>query len=243
MNILQLKTTKMYTNTYGKIKLYHIKVFFSYNLGKRESEVKMEKIVSFKKDIVFNNNLAEITSISLEHTLHLEKENLISGDFILSGDYKMSEASVNVDHFSYNLPFDINVDDRYILDDVTVDIDDFYYEIINNNILSVNIDVKLDNLKENERALDEVVDEVIDMKPVEIEEISEVEDNISLFSSMDSKETYTTYKVYIVRQGDTLEEIMKKYMIGRDELEKYNNINDIKINDKLIIPAVDAQSK
>ena len=102
----------------------------------------MKKVIPFRKEIQFKNYLAEITSISLEHTLKLEKESVL-GEFIVSGDYKMSDTSTTTEKFSYNLPFEITLDEHYVLDKVTVDVDDFYYEIINNNALVVNIDVIL----------------------------------------------------------------------------------------------------
>lgn len=40
----------------------------------------MKKIVPFKKDINFKTNIAEITSISLEHTLKV-------GNFTVDGDF------------------------------------------------------------------------------------------------------------------------------------------------------------
>ncbi len=60
----------------------------------------------------------------------------------------------------------------------------------------------------------------------------------SIFDSFDDKmENYASYKVYIVREEDTIESILVKYTIAREELEKYNNLKEIKIGDKLIIPS------
>ena len=39
----------------------------------------MKKIIPFKKDIIFKTNLAEITSISLEHTLKIS-EKIVNGN-------------------------------------------------------------------------------------------------------------------------------------------------------------------
>ena len=99
----------------------------------------MKKIVPFKKDIIFKTNVAEITSISLEHSLHLDKDNLITGEFHLNGEYLMTDTSTDTEVFSYDIPFDIHLDERYIADNADIDIYDFYYEIIDNNVLSVNI--------------------------------------------------------------------------------------------------------
>lgn len=211
----------------------------------------MKKIVPFKKDIVFENNVVEITSISLEHTLHLEG-NLIKGEFILTGDYKMTETSINTEKFSYNLPFQINVDSKYILDNVTLDIDDFYYEIINDNVLSINIEVLIDKLEEKqlfeeiEESVKEPVIDVLEKKEeiidnpireeIQKEERCIEEETSSIFSNITSSEKYATYKVYIVRENDNIEQIITNYSVTKEELEQYNDLNDIKIGDKIIIP-------
>lgn len=249
----------------------------------------MKKNVPFKKEIVFKTNLSEITSISLEHTLHVadREENLITGEFIVSGDYKIADSSTNTESFNFQLPFDINMDDHYLLDHITVDIDDFYYEIINNNVLVVNIEVCIDKLQEKplleevKRVVSELPEEpVIEEKREEVgemfeevreEEEDEMEEVIpvpvevetpatevfeevakpvnerittkqieSLFDSLDdSAETYSTYHVYIVRDGDTLEGILQKYSISRERLEPYNDLQELKLGDKLIIPATE----
>lgn len=243
----------------------------------------MKKIIPFKKDIIFKTNLAEVNSISLEHTLHIEKENLITGEFIVSGEYKMTDTSVNTELFSYNLPFDINLDDHYLLDEVKVDIDDFYYEIINENVLCVNIDVELDNLMEKplierEKEIVEIEEgleeqqEIVEKEErcIEKEDIMKIEQSEMVSSLNDSKreeafkeietktkleikeepvkslfdnfkddtETYSTYRICIVREGDSLEMITQKYGTTKEELQKYNDLSEIKIGDKLIIPAI-----
>lgn len=232
----------------------------------------MKKIIPFKKEIVFKTNLSEITSISLEHTLQVDKNNMVIGEFIVSGEYKMVDTSVNVEAFSFNIPFEVSIDEKYIIDKVIVDIYDFYYEIINNNVLALNIEVIVDRLREKplideiiENGLEEVekVKDEIELeekeKEKEIEEIEEeeeirkeaetneleereinendVEITKSLFDNFDSRsETYMTYKVYIVREGDTLDVLIQNYGVSKEELEKYNNLNELNIGDRLIIP-------
>lgn len=238
----------------------------------------MKKIIPFKKDIIFKTHIAEVTSISLEHDLQIEEDSLITGEFIISGEYKISDTSTNTEVFNFHLPFDIHMDDHYDLSDCKVDIYDFYYEIINDSILLVNIEISVNNLKEKvvlEEVRKEVTNILIDEKVeddfdnVEESEMIEVKDkNIeikekddsrssidddsrkkvvediqvadkinSIFpDTVESNETYTTYKVYIIRENDTIEMIMQNYGITRDLLEQYNDLNEIKIGDKLIIP-------
>lgn len=212
----------------------------------------MKKIVPFKKDIEFDSNIAEISSISLEHTLKLKEENLVSGEFIISGTYKMTEASLSVDSFEYKLPFDISIDKKYDTKNIDVDINDFYYEVINNKILSISIEVVLDSLeekleKEETRMTEEKIEVLEDKEEdaqtvsatLEKEEVSREEDNSvkSIFEGLDENERYVVYKVHIVTENDTAESIINEYGITKDDLAVYNDLSDLKIGDKLIIPS------
>ncbi len=240
----------------------------------------MKKIIPFKKEILFNTKLAEVTSISLEHTLHKESNNLITGEFIIMGEYKVTDSSINTDSFDYRLPFDIHLDDKYDLESAQVDIYDFYYEIINNNVMCINIEVEINGVEEKLIEIEEEIKfdnedvllnrieteipttekiyeniklelekESIKDKIKEIEEVSlkNKEDNISLevdkrndintiFKTSDESESYSSYKVYIVKENDSIESIMSEYNINREIMEIYNELDEIKIGDKLIIP-------
>lgn len=214
----------------------------------------MKNIIPFKKDVIFKTNISEITSISLEHTLSIEKEK-IKGDFILTGDYKISENSSTVEPFDLKIPFEISLDERFDTSKATLDIDDFFYEIVNNSVLSLSIDVLVDKLEERE-IVDEIEEieeprevkkkiEVIDKESEEekrdvIEEKIDVKEKIdSIFNSFSSdSETFVTYSICIIREGDTIESIMDKYGVSEELLKEYNNLRDLKIGDKLIIPNI-----
>ena len=213
----------------------------------------MEKIVPFKRDISFETKIAEIRSISLEHTYEIQN-NLISGTFIISGNYKLTDTSTNVDPFKFEIPFDISIDSRYELNKATVDINDFFYELINSEVLSVSITLIIDNLEEKEeREMEENQEEkqgVEEIKPVSYEEAEKDDETEevkpvsaspetvkSIFDNMDENEGYVVYKVHIVTENDTIESIMEKYDVTKEALEAYNNLNDLKIGDKLIVPA------
>lgn len=86
-----------------------------------------------------------------------------------------------------------------------------------------------------------------DLLPVEKESVSEVisttevsENSVevgSLFSSFkESDETFATYSVYVFRQNDTIEAVMDKYQVTKEELENYNDLSSLTIGSKLIIP-------
>ncbi len=218
----------------------------------------MKKIVPFKKDLTFDTNIYEISSISLEHTLKLKEENQISGQFIISGTYKLTEASINVDPFEYKLPFDISIDKKYDTKNIDVDINDFYYELINNEILSINIEVIIDGLEEREEIIMPEVKEVTplpkeeskknkeetrqEMENEETQTVSQTVEEVdntakSIFENLDENERYSVYKVHIVTENDTIESILQKYQINREELEAYNDLSDMQIGSKLIIQA------
>ena len=69
----------------------------------------------------------------------------------------------------------------------------------------------------------------------EIPMLTEESKNIFTFTE---EEVYATYKVYIVRDGDTVENILEKYQITKEILSEYNDLENIKIGDKLVIPNV-----
>ena len=57
------------------------------------------------------------------------------------------------------------------------------------------------------------------------------------------KETFGTFIVYIVRQNESINSIISKYNTSLEEIEKYNDIKDLSIGSKLIIPLLKNESK
>jgi len=245
----------------------------------------MHEIVSFSKEIEFKNMINKITSISLEHTLMLEEEYNIRGDFILSGTYKMTAATQIDNEFSYKIPIDITIDDKYDLTNLVIDIDNFTYEVVNDEILKVDIDLLLDKMELKKIEVEQINDdsdeiehledlflenddsielnvknddiEILDVKSALleneerndlVEEIKESHDDIcedssissdSFFANFDSNnETYSTYSVYIMREGDNVDSVISKYNVNRELLLEYNDLDSLKIGDKVIIPSV-----
>ena len=191
----------------------------------------MKKIIPFKKEIPFNN-IHEILSISLEHNLKKNTNNFITGEFVISGDYRMTDISVNTENFEFKLPFDIELDEKYIIDNAVIDIDDFYYEILNSNTLVINLDVLLDRIEEKEEVI-EIMPKIEKVEPIKVEvEVPEVKKEEKIIDDKD----FATYKIYIIKEGDGVENILKNYNVSRELLEEYNDLNDLKIGDKIIIP-------
>ena len=250
----------------------------------------MKIIIPFKKEVVFKDNISEITSISLEHHLTLN-DYLVKGNFLITGEYKVSDASITVLPFNLELPIALSIEDRYDTNKAVCDIDDFYYEIINDRKLSISIDISVDKLSEKDiNEVDKTVEVLEDSSDTEIvnvednrcidmeeknlksdnveesletnndvkEEIKEIRDNKieeretkdkkidkadevnkkikTLFNTDNNAEEYITYQIYIIRDGDTVDSIIAKYDIDVESLKEYNDISDLKIGDKIIIP-------
>ena len=102
----------------------------------------------------------------------------------------MTEGSINKENFDYTLPFDIALDSRYDVNNIVIDIDDFYYEIIDSEALKVNIDVFVDGaiLKEEE------FEEVREIKQEPLEELNQNIVNLDSYEeetiTLDSQEWY-----------------------------------------------------
>lgn len=153
----------------------------------------MKQIIPFKKDLPFKTKVSDITSISLERKIEILDDGIVTGTFYITGDYKMNEGSINREKFSFDLPFDITLDPRYDVNSVKADIEDFYYDVINEDTLKVNIDLyieaeylpdtSLDNniLTEEDKSDNEMNDVQKEDEPVEEDR------NIMMESKSDSK--------------------------------------------------------
>ena len=259
----------------------------------------MKQIISFEKEIAFKTMIGEVTSISLEHTLSFQGPSTISGDMIVSGTYKMTEASTLEEDFQYAIPVDIMLTKELEEDNRSITIHNFTYDIRNEDTLHLYIDVlvkgrEVIELEEEEKVIEPVREELpkIDEEQVEdttnddkeiltekeVEESQKVIDNIintdkkeeeviiedkeeepviktdiqeevktttdtkvmnSIFSAFaNTEETYTTYSVYILRENDSIENIIENYGVTREELSYYNDLDNLNVGSKIIIPTI-----
>ena len=226
----------------------------------------MKKIIPFSKDLMFKTKINEITSIAIDNTLKLDN-NLVSGEFLINGTYKMIENGELEENFNYNIPVDITIDNKYDTSNCSISIDDFTYEIINEDNLRVNISVMLDDLDIKVDPIEtiEIDDREIGLPEKDIEEASivnkdsnnktinvNVDSNVSinspkteitledeLLNNMDDNPEYSIYRVYTMKEEDTLEGILDKYKVSKEILSDYNDLDNLKVGSKIIIPSVD----
>lgn len=241
----------------------------------------MKQILPFYKEIVFENKIANLISVSLEHR---EKvlDGEVSGEFIVSGEYKSHNDTTEIEDFSYKLPFTALIPDDIDVDSVRVDITNFNYEQIEENVLRVDIDFSVEgeeierncdietivsddsvadlideelsnnidriinndleeNMKDNEEH-DLVRDEVVVTEPEVVLDTHEViEEKIfnnkkEIVEKEEVNEEYVTYHVHVVSSKDSIESIMKMYNVNMELLKEYNDIKELKIGDKVLIP-------
>jgi hypothetical protein len=153
----------------------------------------MKQIIPFKKDLPFKTKVSDITSISLERKIEILDGGIVTGTFYITGDYKMNEGSINREKFSFDLPFDITLDPRYDVNSVKADIEDFYYDVINEDTLKVNIDLYIEaeylpDTSLNNDVLTEKDKSDNEMNDVQKEDEPAEEDrNIMMESKSDSK--------------------------------------------------------
>ena len=226
----------------------------------------MKKIVTFEKKITFPSMIGEITTLDLNHNLKFIDKNNIEGELILTGKYKLTEASRLEEDFEYKLPTEILLTEKLDLSTAKIEIEDFYYEIENDDIMVCHIEIKIEGVEEIDIA--EEQEEIIETRecdaeeklPEQIEipkkqEKKEQEETISIenkkneeikkedkiitsiFSSLEeTEETYSTYSVHILRQEETINSLIEKFKITKEDLEKYNDLSNLSIGTKIIIP-------
>lgn len=172
----------------------------------------MNLIIPFTKDIKFNSNISEIVSISLEHD-YTVNDGEILGNFIVSGDYKSHELSVNKEHFEYVLPFSVELTTRIDRDSVDFSIEDFTYEIKNNDTLEVRIEYSVNALEEKEEVKEEIEEEPLFERVEEDVTLEDMLDKINedIRDDEEAEETdkEDTMETEVIEQRDVTEDDKK----------------------------------
>lgn len=169
-------------------------------------------------------------------------------DIALGVRYERDNMVVDIDDFRYELidsnRLKVNIDlyiDGDIIPDEEEEVIDEKREILKEMDEiegDSRIDMDNDFLEDTIDFSKNIIEEV-NKEPMETEASTIVNENnnINIFGNISDNETYATYKVYTVMDTDTIDGIISKYNISKELLGEYNNIEDIKSGDKLIIPS------
>lgn len=185
--------------------------------------------IPFTKDIDFEHKLYEITSISLEHEIKVE-DCILKGNFIVSGDFKSHEVSVNKEAFSYVLPFEIDLAQNVDVDTIEFMIEDFTYEIVENSVLRVNIDFNV-IASVIEPEVSEGNDDVFREVPELLEQMEEIDEPLDMSEKKvqnEKKEDEEKREKIMVQEEktdvvkDTEDTIIDSVSLGDDEFATYH---------------------
>ncbi len=217
----------------------------------------MNLIIPFTKDIRFSTNISQIVSISLEHEYTVNSSEIL-GNFIITGEYKTHEVSVNKEKFEHVVPFSVNLTTSIEEDSVDFAIEDFTYEIVDDDTLKINIEYSVNAIEAKEEVFEtveddrETFDEMLDIideetqeKEVEVEVTKEElkeenkQEEAVLESVSMAEESFVTYHIHVMSESDTIESICTRYNTNSNVLGEYNDLSTVAIGDKIIIPDID----
>lgn len=225
----------------------------------------MNCIIPFESKVKFDSNVKEICSISLEHEITQNDEEIL-GNFIVSGTCKEHELSVNTSDFKFTIPFSVELTHPIYPDTLEFAVDNFTYDHDGED-LTIMIDyvVSADD-KEEERAEEcddpfELIEQTSNLETTENVEIKDddkegkeekkeeiIEDeceeeresiDTSLVTGLKTSDDYTTYIVHTVAESETMESICIKYKTSKDDILKLNDVTQMVAGDKILVPKCD----
>lgn len=225
----------------------------------------MNQKIEFKKDCMLKTYVSSITDISLTHDYKI-LDDTIEGYFDVTGSYKVTMSSVETESFMFTIPFTIALSSLIDKDTIDLKLSDFNYSVEKDVLhLKMFLDMDYQEIEikedtEDNEKIDNMINDLIDKESTtDIKSPSEFHNEVMLDNVIDSKEEVSTkekvseknfntifnevkesnfskYKVYIMRSEDTLESILVKYNVTMDEIKEYNDIDNINIGSKIVIP-------
>lgn len=95
-----------------------------------------------------------------------------------------------------------------------------------------------DDITVNENKVEDSVLEDVNIVNEENIITSKETNNILDFTKNNIGDNYTTYKIAMMREENTIENIMAKYNVTIEDLKTLNDIENLKVGDKIIIPII-----
>lgn len=191
----------------------------------------MQIIKKINRELEFNYNISEITSICMDIDYKVNG-NVLSGVLNLEGDYVSSNFEDTREDFDKKLDFSIDLDENIDTNTVKVEIDDFTYSI-DQNKLNVNVDLSLSYefvLFDEKKEFDKFIESrEIDTNTLEeikkVEEIREVEeDNEGTCEIEEQEEKLASEEVVDSKDNEAIEEEQRN--IEESIIDMASNFND-----------------
>lgn len=184
------------------------------------------------------------------HRSNIDNENFsykIPCEIDIAGNYNLEEAIVEIDDFNYKNEKDVlQIDIKLLLDNLKIIEEPKLEEIKEEKELVRSEETKEDPQRDNDK-VEQIKEEINEqIKDATQDNLDGIDININnvdalnIFNLNDQDETYLTYYVYIYQEDDTIESILDKYKVTKYDLMEYNDLDDIKIGSKLIIPSNNA---
>ena len=225
-----------------KIISFERKVEFPSMIGEITS-ISLDEQLAFIDNSTIKGNLVVKGTYKITEASRLE-ENFnyeLPTEIILTENLDINTSKIDIADFYYEIEEDNILNCHIDVSIEGVEVVEYEEEL---NIPQVEEVKEVEELREcdgdpieekmEEEQLPEPIEETIEETIEEVEEDNNVG---SLFTSLkDSDETFSTYSVYIIREETTIESILDKYSITKEELESYNDLNSIGIGSKVIIP-------
>ena len=131
----------------------------------------MKENKHIEKELLFKNNVKDITSISLDSNYKVEGQKIV-GNFIIEGEYKIHEVSINKEKFDFKIPFSYELNNDIDTKTIKVDITNFIYDYKKDELV-VNIDYEITGDKKSVLLFDdeESLDEFLSKREIEVIDI------------------------------------------------------------------------
>ena len=172
-------------------------------------------------------------------------------------DIERDSLEFNIEDFSYdivdknnlkvNIEYSLKGEERVkeeVVEENKEEEKEELFERVNENELNSELEFidEFLNQEEISKNEEEIKEEVKDEKEVveeDEERISEESEKTIMDTIKDSDDTFVTYNVHIVKESETLESIATFYKVPSSLISEYNNIDNLAIGDKVIIPSLD----
>lgn len=228
---------------------YSKEIIFKSNIGEISS-ISLEH-----EEEVVNNSLEGIFKVSGEYKTHeisVNKEDFsydLPFSIELDEDIITSSVLVDIEDFNYtfskdvlkvNIEFSVTGERKKeeVVEEVKEEKKDEEKEEENDKeetraevVFDESIVDKINELTENK-----VEPLPKEEKKAEVQEIKETKEEVEV-NNVEDKE-YVTYHVHIIKEEENVESICKFYEVSQELVGEYNDLSNIKIGDKLIIPDI-----